>query len=92
MTRWFLRRKRKQVVAEAQIDYRDGLLEARAERIAELVKECDGLLGENAQLKAALAAAVLTARSVDWMPRSAAVPARRVEQSSIRPSKHGRPS
>ena len=41
MTRWFRRlrsplRPVDELVTEAQIDYRDGLLEARAERIAEL--------------------------------------------------------
>jgi hypothetical protein len=43
MTRWYHRlrsplRPVDELVTEAQIDYRDGLLEARAERIAELLR------------------------------------------------------
>lgn len=56
---WFStnsRRKREEVRAEAQIDLRDGLLEARAERIAELERQV-------AELQAALA----PYKTVEWM-------------------------
>lgn len=39
MTRWFSRLRSPFVRAEAQIDLRDGLLEARADRIAELERQ-----------------------------------------------------
>lgn len=56
------RLRRRRAVAEAQIDYRDGLLEARAERIAELEQERDNERVahalEVARLRYALAQAV----------------------------------
>jgi hypothetical protein len=80
MTSWFSHFRRARVVAEAQIDYRDGLLEARAERIAELERA-------NANLVRELA----TYKTRDFF--AAALRARRrlaEEQTAERPAKHWR--
>jgi hypothetical protein len=58
VTRWFRRlrwplRPVDELVTEAQIDYRDGLLEARAERIAELEHANARLVADLATYKAA---------------------------------------
>lgn len=60
MRRWYRYRKTRieEVRTEAAIDLRDGLLEARADRIRELE-------AENARLKNELAKALL----VQWLPR-----------------------
>lgn len=58
MTRWFRRlrsplRPLDELVTEAQIDLRDGLLEARADRIAELLRINAQLTRELSTYKAA---------------------------------------
>jgi hypothetical protein len=80
MTRWFSRFRRARVVAEAQIDYRDGLLEARAERIAELERDKARLMAELATYKAA------------EFVRTALRHRRRLaeEQTGVYPAKHWR--
>ncbi len=57
MTRWYRRlrspvRPSDELVTEAQIDLRDGLLEARADRIAELERANAQLISELATYKA----------------------------------------
>lgn len=69
---WFRRRLLAEVHAEAQIDLRDGLLEARADRIAELETA-------NARLVAELA----TYKAYDYMRQALRLRRRQAEQAEI---------
>ena len=53
MIRWFRRSRQEQVRVEAQLDLRDGLLEARADRIRELERANALLVRELSTYKAA---------------------------------------
>jgi len=68
---WFRRRRLLAVHAEAQIDLRDGLLEARADRIAELE-------AANARLVAELA----TYKTHDYMRQALRLRRRQAEQTA----------
>jgi anti-sigma factor RsiW len=69
---WFSRFRRRRVHAEAQIDYRDGLLEARAERIAELERA-------NARLTAELA----TYKTRDFMQQALRLRRRQADSPTV---------
>lgn len=65
-----------EVRAEAQLDLRDGLLEARADRIAEL----EALLARERTEKAQLIAELATYKTVDFMRQALRLRRRQAEQ------------
>lgn len=75
----FLRTRRavQETRTEAQLDLRDGLLEARADRIAEL----EALLARERAEKAQLIAELATYKTVDFMRQALRLRRRQAEQT-----------
>lgn len=71
MIRVWLSRRRAGIVAEAQIDYRDGLLEARAERNAELQQQLVDERAAHALELAQLRVSLATALSMQYLQAAA---------------------
>jgi hypothetical protein len=82
----YLRRKRdlREVHTTAQLDLRDGLLEARADRIAEL----EALLDQERIEKAKLIAELATYKTQDFMRQALRLRRRQTEQPDRGPARH----